>query len=119
MEPSPADVLAATGRLRGKVRRTPLVQSPWLSAATGADVWLKLENQQHEGSFKTRGALNALMQTGVSRAVTASAGNHGRAMAFAARELGIPLTVFAPRTAPRAKLDPIRGHGALLELRDS
>jgi threonine dehydratase len=63
--------------------------------------------------------MHALMQAGVPRAVTASAGNHGRAMSFAARELGIPLTVFAPRTAPKAKLDPIRAHGATLELRDT
>jgi len=82
----------------------------------GADVWLKLENLQQEGSFKTRGALNALMQARGARAVTASAGNHGRAMAFAARELGIALTVFTPATAPTAKLDPIRAHGAALEL---
>jgi threonine dehydratase len=99
--------------------RTPLVHSPWLSSISGGDVWLKLENQQLEGSFKTRGALHALMQAGVPRAVTASAGNHGRAMSFAARQLGIPLTVFAPRTAPRAKLDPIRANGATLELRDT
>jgi threonine dehydratase len=99
--------------------RTPVVHSPWLSSITGADVWLKLENQQLEGSFKTRGALHALMRAGVSRAVTASAGNHGRALSFAAARLGIPLTVFVPRTAPRAKLDPMRGHGATLELRDT
>ena len=99
--------------------RTPVVPSPWLSAITGADVWLKLENQQLEGSFKTRGALHALMQAGVTQAVTASAGNHGRALAFAAKQLGVTLTVFAPRTAPNAKLDPIRRHGATLELRDS
>lgn len=119
MLPSPSDVIAAASRLRGQVRRTPLVRSSWLSSATGGDVWLKLENQQHEGSFKARGAFNALMRCGVPRAVTASAGNHGRAMAFAARELGIGLTVFTPGTAPKAKLDPIRAHGATLELCDS
>ena len=99
--------------------RTPMVRSPWLSEITGAGVWLKLENQQLEGSFKTRGALHALMQAGIQRAVTASAGNHGRALSFAARRLGVALTVFAPRTAPLAKLDPIRRHGATLELRDT
>lgn len=109
----------AAHRLEGAVRRTPLVRSAWLSGEYGADVWLKLENQQLEGSFKTRGALHALMQTRVPRAITASAGNHGRALAYAASQLGVGLTVFAPRTAPRAKLDPIRAHGATLELRDS
>lgn len=116
MRPRPADVIDAAVRLRGRIRRTPVVRSRWLSAIAGADVWLKLENQQQEGSFKTRGALNALMQAGVPRAVTASAGNHGRAMAFAANELGVALTVFTPKTAPRAKLDFIRRHGARLEL---
>lgn len=116
MKPGPADVLEAASRLRGRIRRTPVVRSDWLSSLCGADVWLKLENLQQEGSFKTRGAFNALMQAGFPRAVTASAGNHGRAMAFAARELGIALTVFTPAAAPRAKLDPIRAHGAALEL---
>lgn len=116
MEPRPADIPEAAARLHGKIVRTPLVQSAWLSEATGAQVLLKLENQQREGSFKLRGAFNALMRSGAARAVTASAGNHGRAMALAAKELGVELTVFAPRTAPGAKLDPIRRHGARLEL---
>lgn len=113
---SPADVVDAAARLRGRIRRTPVVRSAWLSSIAGADIWLKLEHQQQEGSFKTRGALNALLQAGCPRAVTASAGNHGRAMAFAARELGVALTVFAPAAAPRAKLDFIRNRGAALEL---
>jgi threonine dehydratase len=116
MVPTPADVHEAARRIRGRVVRTPLIQSPWLSSVTGTEVWLKLENQQREGSFKTRGALNALMQAGIDRAVTASAGNHGRSLSFAARELGIGLTVFAPATAPKAKTDHIRQHGATLEL---
>lgn len=116
MEPRPADVIDAAVRLRGSIHRTPMVRSRWLSSFAGADVWLKLENQQQEGSFKTRGAFNALMRAGVPRAVTASAGNHGRSMAFAASELGVALTVFTPKTAPRAKLDYIRRHGATLEL---
>ncbi|HUF23627.1 MAG TPA: threonine/serine dehydratase [Vicinamibacterales bacterium] len=119
MLPSPSDVIAAATLLSGNVIRTPLVRSAWLSSATGGDVWLKLENRQLEGSFKTRGALYALMRSGAARAVTASAGNHGRALAYAAKTLGVPLTVFAPATAPRAKLDPIRGHGAALELRET
>ena len=56
----------AAHRLEGAVRRTPLVRSTWLSDAYGADVWLKLELQQLEGSFKTRGALNALMLADVA-----------------------------------------------------
>jgi threonine dehydratase len=119
MRPTPADVVVAAARLSDRVIRTPMARSAWLSKASGADVWMKLEHHQREGSFKTRGALNALMLAAVPSAVTASAGNHGRSMAFAARELGVELTVFAPATAPLAKLDPIRRLGARLELCDS
>lgn len=116
---TPASIVRAAERLQGRVRRTATITSAWLSAVTGADVLLKLENQQIEGSFKTRGAFHALQQANVMRAVTASAGNHGRSLAFAAKALGVALTVFAPRTAPRAKLDYISAHGAALELCDS
>lgn len=116
---TPDAIVRAAERLEGRVRKTPVVASPWLSAVTGAEVLLKLENRQIEGSFKIRGAFNALLETPVLRAVTASAGNHGRALAFSANQLGVALTVFAPRTAPRSKLDPITAHGASLELCDS
>jgi len=116
---TPDDVVNAAGRIESRVAATPLVRSSWLSEAASADVFLKLENQQLEGSFKTRGAFNALLQAPPGRVVTASAGNHGRSLAFAASELGARLTVYAPRTAPAAKLDYIRAHGATLELCDS
>lgn len=116
---TPVSVIRAAERLQGRVRKTPVVESAWLSAVTGAEVLLKLENHQIEGSFKTRGAFHALQQAGVTRAVTASAGNHGRSLAFAAKALGVALTVFVPRTAPRAKLDYIGAHGAALELCDT
>ena len=88
MEPRPADVLAAASRLSGKVVRTPLVRSAWLSSATGGDVWLKLENRQLEGSFKTRGAFNHLLTRTSPEAgvVAASGGNHGAAVAYATRK---------------------------------
>lgn len=117
--PSAPELYDAAKRLRGRIERTPLTRSAWLSDLMGAEVWLKLESRQVEGSFKARGAYNALLAAPVTHAITASAGNHGRALARAARDLGVSLTVFAPRTAPRAKLDPIRAHGATLELRDS
>jgi threonine dehydratase len=113
------DIRQAAARLEGRITRTPLVHSLRLSEMTGARVSLKLENQQIEGSFKPRGAFNALLQASSDRAVTASAGNHGRSLAFAAKALGVRLTVFAPRTAPAAKLDYIRRHSADLELCDS
>jgi threonine dehydratase len=120
---TPAEVRAAAVRVAPHVRRTPLVESAWLSESAGADVRLKLESLQVTHSFKARGAVNAV-QKHVERAalmgrppaplVTASAGNHGRALAFAAERAGVPLVVFTPRQAPRAKLEPIVRHGAEL-----
>jgi threonine dehydratase len=116
-----ADILAARGRIAPHVRRTPLVPSAWLSAIAGADVRLKLESLQNTNSFKLRGAVNAtaafLERHGAhsgtaGQLVTASAGNHGRAMACAAERLGLKLVVFTPQSAPRAKLDHIARHGA-------
>ncbi len=100
--------------------RTPLRRSDWLSDIVGSDVFLKLETLQPTFSFKIRGALNAVIgiveQTGASRPrlVTASAGNHGQALASAARMAGLQLTVYVPATAPRAKKETIRRMGAQL-----
>ena len=118
-----ADIRAAAGRIQGRVLRTPLRRSEWLSDITGADVYLKLEVVQPTSSYKIRGAFNAALRVreragsdGPPRLVTASAGNHGRALAFAARALRLPLTVFIAADAPRAKVDAIRAAGA--ELRE-
>jgi threonine dehydratase len=100
------------------VLRTPLRRSAWLSKLTGGEVLLKLEVLQPTFSFKLRGAINAVERRGggAGPLVTASAGNHGRAMAFAAAARGIPLTVYAPENAPRTKLEAIRALGADLRL---
>lgn len=117
MIPGAVDVLAARQRIRQHLDVTPLHRSAWLSSATGRPVWLKLECVQLTGSFKIRGALNALSRLApATHVVTASAGNHGRAIALAAEMLGLRATVFTPRDAPRSKLDAIRRHGA--DLRD-
>jgi threonine dehydratase len=116
-----ADITAARRRIQPHIRRTPLVSSAWLSAVAGAEVRLKLESLQVTNSFKIRGALNATASLAERRSrardrgeriVTASAGNHGRAMAYAAERLGLKLVVFTPQSAPRAKLDHIARHGA-------
>ena len=115
-----ADIHRARQRIAGTVRRTPIVRSDWLSEISGGDVYLKLESLQVTGSFKARGALNAVLalveqhQAGASlpRLVTASAGNHGRALAWAASRSGMRPVVFTPRTAPAAKLGAIRRLGA-------
>jgi len=111
------DVEAAARRLR--VCRTPFLKSAWLSERCQADVWIKLESVQPGGSFKIRGAYNALMRLkashpDVTSVVTASAGNHGVAMSIAARELGIALRVHVPRTAPDAKKKTLVANGAVL-----
>jgi threonine dehydratase len=115
------DILRARQRIAPYVRRTPLVASTWLSDAAGSPVSLKLESLQVSSSFKSRGAFNAVIarleRAGATRPrlVTASAGNHGRALAAAAEIFGLQLTVFAPADAARVKLSAIRRHGADLQ----
>ena len=98
--------------------RTPLRRSQWLSDTSRAAVVLKIESLQPTFSYKVRGAFNAVLalaeqSDGGTRAlVTASAGNHGRALAHAAAAGGMPCTVYAPERAPRTKLDAIRHLGA-------
>lgn len=116
-----SDILSARRRIAPYVARLPLLRSAWLSGETGGDVFLVLESLQPTGSFKIRGAFNAALRhlagAGASTPiVTASAGNHGRALAYAGERLGFRPVVYAPTTAPRAKLDAIRRHGADLRL---
>ena len=113
------DVRRAAECLRGIVRRTELRRARHLSTRTGTDVWLKLENEQITGSFKIRGAYNAVVSLAPedrSRGVvTASAGNHGRGVALAAQRFGIPATIFVPRTAPRVKINGMRECNATVD----
>jgi threonine dehydratase len=118
--PSLRDIYAARKRITPVARRTPLDRSLWLTELTGHDVYLKLECWQRTKSFKMRGAYNAIASLDAhARArglVTASAGNHGQAVALAARELGAKAIIFVPSTAPETKKARIRSFGA--ELRD-
>jgi threonine dehydratase len=110
-----ADVEAAAERIRRYVVRTPLERSIPLSELCGVDVWLKFECFQSTGSFKIRGALNALSsRPGVKHVVTASAGNHGLGVARAAALLGISATVVVPETASQAKVTALQHSGAEL-----
>ena len=106
----------AAARIAPYVRRTPTEHSATLSEISGRDVYLKLENLQHTGAFKIRGALNALLRLdAAARAagvVTASAGNHGQGVAFAAKIVGAPATVVLPHGVPLAKLTAIQRAGA-------
>lgn len=90
------------------VRRTPLSKSAWLSERLGREVLLKCENLQATGSFKLRGAFAALLSADREPVVAASAGNHGQALALAARTLGVDCTIVVPRGCPAVKVEGIR-----------
>ena len=124
VRPTLDDVVAAAGRIAGVARVTPLIRSAWLSTVVGADVWLKLETEQATGSFKIRGAANAIARLkaahpSVKTVMTASAGNHGLGLATAAGRLGVGVRVHVPKTAPKAKRDALRELGAELVEADS
>jgi threonine dehydratase len=114
--PTLADVEEARQRLLGIAEQTPIYLSETFSRRCGREVQLKAENLQRTGSFKVRGAVNKLSTlTPDERAagvVAASAGNHGQAVAWAGRELGMPATIYVPQNAPMAKIEACRNYGA-------
>jgi threonine dehydratase len=116
--PAFADVLAAAARIAGRAHVTPVVTSRTLDGIAGARLHFKCENLQRGGAFKFRGATNAVMAlddaTAARGVVTHSSGNHGAALALAARERGIPAYVVVPEGAIPAKLAAIRAYGATL-----
>jgi threonine dehydratase len=118
--PTIADIEAARERLDGVARVTPLYASETFTRLSGRPVLLKAENLQRTGSFKIRGAYNTIAQLGPDEreagVVAASAGNHGQAVAWAAREAGIRATVFMPRDAPMAKVEATRSYDGVVEL---
>jgi threonine dehydratase len=109
-------ICRAQHRLRGLVRRTPLVHSAALSAHLGAPTYLKLECLQKTGSFKPRGAFNRILEMSDAErrrgVVAVSGGNHAQGVAYAAGQLGIAATVCMPASTPRNYLDAARGYGA-------
>jgi threonine dehydratase len=118
--PTLADLEAARARIAGIARVTPVYPSDTLSRLAGRPVQLKAENLQRTGAFKIRGAVNTIHSlTPEERGagvVAASAGNHGQAVAWAAREAGIAATIFMPQDSPMAKVDATRNYGASVEL---
>lgn len=118
--PTLRDIEAAKRRLDGVARVTPVYRSETLSRLAGREVFLKAENLQRTGAFKIRGAVNRIAALGKDErgagVVAASAGNHGQAVAWAAREAGIEATIFVPQDAPMAKVDAARGYGARVEM---
>jgi len=118
--PGLKEIQEARARLEGIARVTPVYGTETLSRIIGREVGLKAENLQRTGSFKIRGAVNkiATLSDAEKRAgvVAASAGNHGQAVAWAAREAGVKATVFVPQDAPMAKVEPTKNYGARVEL---
>jgi threonine dehydratase len=109
------DLRAAAGRLSGVAVRTPLVESPGLSARLGVPVALKCEQLQPIGAFKIRGAYNAIALVaaagGARGVVTQSSGNHGQAVAYAARAFGLRAVVVMPASTPEVKVDGVKKYG--------
>ena len=118
--PRLAEIQAARERLAGVARVTPVYGSETFSRLTGRDVLLKAENLQRTGAFKIRGAVNRIATLGESQraagVVAASAGNHGQAVAWAAREAGIPARIYVPQDAPMAKVEACRNYAAVTEM---
>jgi threonine dehydratase len=107
-----ADIEAAARRLQGVAVRTPLLRSDALDAVLGCRLLVKAEPLQRTGSFKFRGAYNAIAQTPAAAVVAFSSGNHAQGVALAARLLGKAATIVMPADAPTAKLDGTRALGA-------
>jgi len=115
----PSDVLRAEQTIRAYVRQTPVLRTPAEDFGVGGGpVVLKLELLQHSGSFKVRGAFANLLLRAVppSGVVAASGGNHGAAVAYAAKRLHVPATIFVPTISSPAKVERIRRYGADLRL---
>lgn len=116
--PSFEDVETARARIREHVHRTPVHTCSSLDHLTGCRLYLKCENFQKTGAFKFRGATNAVFSLEEDEArrgvVTHSSGNHGAALACAARARGIPATVVMPENAPEVKQAAVRGYGATI-----
>ena len=111
---SRADIVAAAARIDRYVRRTPLLRVAGAEFGLPFPVCLKLELLQHSGSFKPRGAFNRLLSTELpaSGVIAASGGNHGAAVAYAARVLGVPAEIFVPSLTPAAKIARIASYHA-------
>jgi threonine dehydratase len=118
--PGLPEIERARELLDGVARVTPVFPSETLSRLAGRPVLLKAENLQRTGSFKIRGAYTKVSsldpETRAAGVVAASAGNHGQAVAWAARELGAPARIFMPQDSPMAKVDATRNYGAEVEL---
>lgn len=110
------DIYAASRRIKATVCRTPLEHSHALSALVGTEVRLKMENLQHTGSFKLRGAANVLASLDAEQrsigVIAPTAGNHGLGLAYAGNVAGIPVSIFLPHSADPMKVSAMKSYGA-------
>ena len=120
MTVTPANIRRAAEQLAGRIVRTPCRKSEVLSARTGAEVYLKFENQQYTASFKGRGALVKLLSLDESQrkrgVIAMSAGNHAQGVAFHAQKMGVPATIVMPVSTPFNKIQQTRQLGARVVL---
>ena len=116
--PTEIDLDAATARLAGVARRTPVLRSRLLDEALGAEIHLKAEHLQHTGAFKFRGAFNAIaaLESNIRARgiITYSSGNHAQAVARAAQIFRVPATVVMPNDAPSSKRQATESYGATI-----
>lgn len=114
--PSYTDIEAAVMRISPFANRTPVLTSRTLNEQTGGEIYFKCENFQRAGTFKFRGACNAVYSLSDGDAAngvaTHSSGNHGQALALAAKMRGIPAYVVMPENSPRVKINAVEGYGA-------
>lgn len=114
--PTLTSIQTAHDRIRPHIHRTAVLTNQTINQRAGAELYFKCENFQKIGAFKARGGLNAVLQVaenGEGHAVTThSSGNHAQAVAYAARQVGLPAYIVMPRTAPRVKKDAVREYGA-------
>ncbi len=115
------DIKAARARIAGYVRKTPVIELEAGALFEGAAMWLKLEQLQHTGSFKVRGAFNALLSHDRAAGGVAaySGGNHGAAVAYAATSLGLKSTIFVPKFAGPVKIGRMKHFGADVRVMDA
>ncbi|WP_439213323.1 threonine ammonia-lyase [Duffyella gerundensis] len=117
------DIYAASGRIKSTICKTPLEPSPALSALVGTEVRLKMENLQHTGSFKLRGAANVLASLDADQrragVIAPTAGNHGLGLACAGHAAGIPVSIFLPFSADPIKVSAMRSYGAQVTFFDN
>uniref|UniRef100_A0A1I7XI94 Serine racemase n=1 Tax=Heterorhabditis bacteriophora TaxID=37862 RepID=A0A1I7XI94_HETBA len=114
------NILKAKARLIDRVHRTPIITSEAINNIAGCSVLFKCEHLQKTGSFKARGAMNAVLlikeENESKGVITHSSGNHGQALAYAAKSVGLPCCVVVPSNAPSSKRDAISHYGGVIEL---